>query len=229
VEECLRAAFLLTDVECRDTGEQASGSTAAVCIVRRAAAKRYVYTANVGDARAVLCHAGVAVRLSHDHKATDACERARVEASGGFVIRKRVMGVLAVARSFGDFVLKKYVPAEPYTSTTKLDAMVSARRGGGFRCGAAAIPLATSANTSSPPSRLQSEFIIIACDGVWDVMEDQEAVDLVRVHLRGDGGGSGELSRTEADVRIKTAAQLLVDASLARGSSDNVTALVLYL
>jgi serine/threonine protein phosphatase PrpC len=80
-----------------------------------------------------------------------------------------------------------------------------------------------------PPSHLQSEFIIIACDGVWDVMEDQEAVDLVRVHLRGDGGGSGELSRTEADVRIKTAAQLLVDASLARGSSDNVTALVLYL
>ena len=127
VEECLRAAFLLTDVECHDTGEQASGSTAAVCVVRRQAAKRYVYTANVGDARAVLCHAGVAVRLSKDHKATDACERARVEASGGFVIRKRVMGVLAVARSFGDFVLKKYVPAEPYTSTTKLDGMVSAR------------------------------------------------------------------------------------------------------
>ena len=105
-------------------------------------------------------------------------------------------------------------------------------RGGeaGVRCGAAAIPLATSANTSSPPSRLQSEFIIIACDGVWDVMEDQEAVDLVRVHLRGDGGGGGGgATRTEEDVRIKTAAQLLVDASLARGSSDNVTAMVLFL
>ena len=124
VEECLRAAFVLTDVECHDTGEQASGSTAVVCVVRRQGAKRYVYTANVGDARAVLCHAGVAVRLSKDHKATDACERTRVETSGGFVIRKRVMGVLAVARSFGDFVLKKYVPAEPYTSTTKLDGMV---------------------------------------------------------------------------------------------------------
>ena len=144
MEECLRAAFLLTDVECRDTGEQASGSTAAVCIVRRVAAKRYVYTANVGDARAVLCHAGVAVRLSHDHKATDACERARVEASGGFVIRKRVMGVLAVARSFGDFVLKKYVPAEPYTSTTKLDAMVSVRGGGGAAGAAGGVRRATS-------------------------------------------------------------------------------------
>jgi protein phosphatase PTC1 len=125
IEECMKAAFLYTDIECSDTGEQASGSTAAVCIIRKQALKRYVYTANVGDARAVLCHAGVAVRLSHDHKATDACEMARVEAAGGFVIRKRVMGVLAVGRSFGDYVLKKFVPAEPYTSTTKLDGMVS--------------------------------------------------------------------------------------------------------
>ena len=230
MEECLRAAFLLTDVECRDTGEQASGSTAAVCIVRRVAAKRYVYTANVGDARAVLCHAGVAVRLSHDHKATDACERARVEASGGFVIRKRVMGVLAVARSFGDFVLKKYVPAEPYTSTTKLDAMVRMCAAGASgrrrRCAR------RSSHHLSPLllAPAQSEFIIIACDGVWDVMEDQEAVDLVRMHLRGgDGAGGAGLSRAEEEIRIKSSAQLLVDASLTRGSSDNVTAMVLFL
>lgn len=124
VEECLKSAFLITDVEANATGEQASGSTAAVCIIRRAGGKRYVFTANCGDARAVLCHNGTAVRLSHDHKATDLAELRRIEAAGGIVMRKRVMGVLAVARSFGDFVLKKYVTAEPYTSTTKLDATV---------------------------------------------------------------------------------------------------------
>lgn len=49
----------------------------------------------------------------------------RIEAAGGFVLRKRVMGVLAVARSFGDFVLKRFVTAEPYSSTTKLDDKAS--------------------------------------------------------------------------------------------------------
>ena len=125
VEECLKSAFLITDAEAATTGEQASGSTAVVCLVRRQDSKRYVFTANCGDARAVLCHAGVAIRLSLDHKATDPLEKSRIEAAGGFILRKRVMGVLAVARSFGDFILKKYVTAEPYTSTTKLDIMVS--------------------------------------------------------------------------------------------------------
>jgi protein phosphatase PTC1 len=71
------------------------------------------------------------------------------------------------------------------------------------------------------PSRAaQSAFIIIACDGVWDVLEDQEAVDMVRAFLSSKGG---DLAAGAA------AAQILVDASLAKGSSDNVTACVVLL
>ena len=101
-----------------------------------------------------------------------------------------------------------------------------------------------------PPFRLQSQFVIIACDGIWDVMEDQDAVDVVRAHLvlgpapaagtsEAAGGGSGAAARADASApldvaglppaKVKTAAQALVDMALARGSSDNVTALVVYL
>lgn len=214
VEECLKSSFLITDVECSGTGEQASGATSVVSIIRKQGSKRYVYTANCGDARSVLCHAGVAVRLSKDHKAMDATERARIEAAGGFVIRKRVMGVLAVARSFGDFVLKKYVTAEPYTSTTKLDS--------------------------------SSEFIILACDGIWDVMEDQDAVNLVRNHLGLPPAGTpvntnaapadpvlantcSPYTATIPMSKVKSAAQVLIDTALQKGSSDNVTAMVMIL
>ena len=62
--------------------------------------------------------------FAQDHKATDDTEISRIEAANGFVVRRRVMGVLAVARSFGDYALKKYVTAEPFTSTTKLGEKV---------------------------------------------------------------------------------------------------------
>ena len=55
---------------------------------------------------------------------------------------------------------------------------------------------------------------------MWDVLEDQEAVDRVREHLA---------ANPPPLARAKTAAQVLVDAALSKGSSDNVTALVVFL
>jgi len=190
-EECLKTAFLFTDVQCAKHLKRDSGSTAVVCVVRSAGAKQYVFTANCGDARAVLCHDGAAVRLSKDHKATTREEVSRIRAAGGFIARERVMGVLAVARSFGDFALKRYVTCDPYTSTTKLNE--------------------------------KSQFLIIACDGVWDVLSDRAAVDLVKNHVAAAGRGS-------ARARAKhTSSELLVRRALELGSTDNITALVVFL
>lgn len=61
VEECLKAAFLITDMECSATGEQASGSTAVVCVVRRQGPKRCVgrwRTCAQDDALALLLPCG---------------------------------------------------------------------------------------------------------------------------------------------------------------------------
>lgn len=64
-----------------------------------------LYSANVGDTRAVLKRGTKAVRLSHDHKPYNPEEISRIRECGGFVSGDvgRVNGVIAVARSIGDF------------------------------------------------------------------------------------------------------------------------------
>lgn len=58
------------------------------------------------------------------------------------------------------------------------------------------------------------EFLIIACDGVWDVTTNQQAVDLVRA---------------EACDHPQLAALRLRDHAYLCGSSDNITAVVVPL
>jgi len=56
------------------------------------AKKRVLYTANAGDARAVLSRAGKAIRLTYDHKGSDVQEARRIKEAGGFVMNNRVNG-----------------------------------------------------------------------------------------------------------------------------------------
>ena len=191
IADCLTCAFLLTDIETSRKGLMVSGSTAVSCLLMPGkdpnGAGRVLYTANIGDSRAVLCRGGQAVRLSYDHKASDPAEQKRIEAAGGFVLRKRVLGILSVSRSFGDHALKKFVPARPYISETPLDSMV--------------------------------EFVIVACDGVWDVLNDQEAVDFVR----------SRIDPNASPAEYPDLAQALVAEALRRGSTDNISCVVVYI
>jgi serine/threonine protein phosphatase PrpC len=134
-----------------------------------------VIAANVGDARIVLGRRNQAIRMTRDHNAHDPEEVNRIEQSGGFLVRNRVLGVLAITRSMGDQVLKDYVIAHPYIQQEEM---------------------------------LSESFLIVACDGFWDVFTDQEAVNLV-------AGYGGE------DV-----AQFLVEQAILRGTCDNLTVIV---
>jgi len=61
----------------------------------------------------------------------------------------------------------------------------------------------------------EDEFLIVSCDGLWDKLSYEEAVDFV-VQCRAQGKGPQE------------AAQLLVNDSLEKGTLDNVTAIIVY-
>ncbi|EIW83047.1 protein serine threonine phosphatase 2C [Coniophora puteana RWD-64-598 SS2] len=139
--------------------------------------RRVLYSANCGDARAVLCRAGKAVRLTYDHKGSDKQEAKRIVDAGGFVMSGRVNGVLAVTRSLGDSSMKEFVVGSPYTTETEL-------------CD-------------------DDEFLILACDGLWDITGDQGAIELVR-HVKD----------------AQQASQALVNYALSRQTNDNVTVLV---
>jgi protein phosphatase PTC1 len=80
--------------------------------------QRVLYTANVGDARIILCRSGKALRLSYDHKGSDENEGRRVHNAGGLILNNRVNGVLAVTRALGDSYMKDLVTGHPYTTET---------------------------------------------------------------------------------------------------------------
>ena len=89
------------------------GATAATALI----CGKQLLSANCGDTRVVLCHAGKAKQLSVDHKAGLESEKDRIHSLGGYVTMTgiwRVGGLLAVSRAFGNRTLKSWVTADPH-------------------------------------------------------------------------------------------------------------------
>jgi len=192
------------------------GPVAGAAAVSVALRNGEIICANAGDSRAVLCRAGKAIDLSRDHKPTDEDECERIVKAGGFVADGRVNGSLALSRAIGDFEYKRNnvpdnLPPEMYCVT---------------------------ANPELKTVQYEKdcdEFIIIACDGVWDVMTSQECVDFVRERLCYNDEtfntvGGGEISLPPD--RLSKITEELCDACCAtdtRGTGlgcDNISACV---
>jgi protein phosphatase PTC1 len=99
-----------------------TADTAVPKLQANASRQRVLYTANVGDARIVLCRSGKALRLSYDHKGSDENEGRRITNAGGLILNNRVNGVLAVTRALGDAYMKELVTGHPYTTETVIQA-----------------------------------------------------------------------------------------------------------
>jgi len=187
-----------------------TGCTAVVALVEcegspEVAAPLRVTVANLGDSRAIVCRGGQAVALSEDHKPEDPVETDRIEKAGGFVgavgpcVRIDGWG-LNLSRALGDFHYK-----------ARDDLPVGEQK-------VSVIPDIRTLEFTE-----EDEFLLLACDGVFELHDNQQAVDHVREQLA--SGAS-----------LSEAVEGLVDASCSDDifatqgkGSDNVSVMVVLL
>ncbi|GBF90916.1 phosphatase 2C catalytic subunit [Raphidocelis subcapitata] len=136
--------------------------------------------ANAGDSRAVLSRGGKAVPMSVDHKPNLREERQRIEGAGGVVVWAGTWRVSGVLAVSRAFGDRPLKRFVIPTPEVKEEALTS-----------------------------HDECLILASDGVWDVIANQEAVTLVN--------GVPDAQR---------AVRRLVEEAYNRGSFDNISAVV---
>ena len=157
-----------------------SGTCAIVSVIERDPVTHRpieITVANCGDSRAIVGrHNLPTLQLSVDHTPGHPVERQRIEQAGGKVLNvtynvagssgetatDRINGGLAVSRGLGD---------QKYKSNTLLppeEQLVSSQPD--VQC--------------HTINQAEDDFLILACDGVWDVMNNEEVVDFVRSELK---------------------------------------------
>lgn len=170
-----------------DNGD--SGTTACCVLVT----PDWLVCANAGDSRAVFSKKARAVPLSYDHKPDDEGEERRIRSAGGYVAGGRVEGDLAVSRGLGDFRFKNMPTVlSNFNLTTGKPMHIlegfesTSTNGEGAGGGQDQLMKPGDQKVSPIPdiilqtrNREQDEFVIVACDGIWDVRSNQECVSEV--------------------------------------------------
>ncbi|KAL3609799.1 hypothetical protein D5086_000819 [Populus alba] len=160
--------------------------------------KEEVVVANCGDSRAVMCRGGLVVPLSHDHKPDRPDERERVEAAGGRIINWNGSRVQGVLA----------------TSRSIGDHYLK--------------PFVISEPEVTVSERTESdEFVVIATDGLWDVVTNETACKVVKRLF--DGQLKRRLPDEFSGNCSAEAAAKLAKLAMARGSRDNISVIVVQL
>jgi len=187
-----------------DSNAAFSGTTAVVVLVT----PHFIICANLGDSRAVL-HitdnpnnpesplTSKTIALSVDHKPNVPEERERIESRGGTVKKDRVNGELGVSRSLGDYEFKDYSPH----NKEETGLLIAHRQR------VSPIPEITVNSCCLD----HNKFLILACDGIWDVLNNDECVDLIQTSFQ------------ERESNLGLICEQVLDVCLKKGSRDNMT------
>jgi len=185
--------FLKIDSKMRElpkflSGEERSGTTAVTTFVT----PNKVIFANCGDSRGLLSSKSTPIKFAtYDHKPYNEKEKKRIENAGGSVMIQRVNGSLAVSRALGDYDYKNVSGLPP------TEQLVSAE------------PDLNVIDRSD-----DDEFLILACDGVWDVMTNTEVMQYIK-------------SRLLIHEDLEKVCEELLETCLAKGSRDNMSVILI--
>ena len=200
----LKESLIQLDNEMKDTENKCyvkSGGAIVVCLVTPS----HIVCANSGDCRAVLgvsCSPDLRdistieakhIPLSKDHKPDLASERSRIEAAGGNVSFGRVNGELALSRGVGDLRFKTKADTPPHLQVVTCVPDITIHK-----------------------RNVKVDLVLlIACDGLFDVISSDQAVQRLLEIFR-----LGETS-------CMLIAEEMIDGALIEGRSrDNISAIV---
>lgn len=165
--------------------ESCAGCTANVLLM----VGNTLYCANAGDSRSILYTQKKVVHLSEDHKPENDIERNRINQAGGFIIEGRVNGNLNLSRAIGDLEYKKNPGLKPTEQLISAEPDVVTRQMSG-----------------------EDEFIVMGCDGVWEILTGMEICLIVEQRLKDD-----------PNVRVSQIMEEVLDRSLAPDTSRKFT------
>ncbi|KAF8388778.1 hypothetical protein HHK36_025458 [Tetracentron sinense] len=164
----------------------------------------HIIVANCGDSRAVLCRGKEPMPLSVDHKPNREDEYARIEASGGKVIQWNGHRVFGVL-AMSRSIGDRYL--KPWIIPDPEVMFV--------------------------PRAKEDECLILASDGLWDVMTNEEVCEVARKRIllwHKKNGVTLPAERGEGvDPAAQAAAECLSKLAIKKGSKDNITVIVVDL
>ncbi|CAH1646006.1 unnamed protein product [Spodoptera littoralis] len=146
------------DISMNEEPGNDSGCTAVVALLRG----KELFVANAGDSRCIICREGKAIDMSIDHKPEDAPELERITKAGGKVSNDgRINGGLNLSRAIGDHSYKqnKDLGAKEQMITALPDVKTL---------------------TIDPE---KDQFMVLACDGIWNFMSSQDVCDFILPRL----------------------------------------------
>ncbi|CAF0736268.1 unnamed protein product [Adineta ricciae] len=202
-ESAIKEAYFKFDSEWREENRTAnpddrSGSTAISCLID----PERIYFLNVGDSRGILVsNEGRVLLATKDHKPNDQAERQRIQEAGGTVLIQRVNGSLAVSRALGDFEYKNNTNRRHDQQLVSPEPEITGHTRN------------LSTNNSSKQDE-QIAFIVLACDGVWDVVTNEELASYI-------------IARMQVTDDLSEICNSILDMCLYKGSKDNMSIIII--